>query len=489
MPTERIIRSPHVFWEKTCGIDTWRRSNRHAILDTAWNAFTPDRLLINTVWSDDILPLIDPANGKERRFVQLGGQFASWQGGAIERGRKANDNILEAFKSGPRARVLGYEAEPVQRGIRRKKIKYFYVDRPLELRRVSPLWDADLMERLELEARFIAKAAAEDDRAIELPVIFEIVAPAGPFPVICDDEHVEVVSLFDNEIIRPANKSNEEYAELVIPILVAHVFRQRDDVMRVLTYEDLAGLVQRLNKHDMPAARGMGGVLGTAMEMIEAAVPSIDVPYLTTIVVLKTGEHAGLPDVGVRLRWPRYSTMTEDEKFAKVENEYARILRFGTRWNDVLVALGMDPIVLPEGEEASKAGGGWGGGESDEHKALKAYVMDHPELFGADANCERFTEYPLRSGDSIDVFFKSPDVWIGVEVKSIVSEGNDLDYQRGLYQVVKYEAVLRAQAKADLPSTAPTIKVFLALQAQLPNHHRDTALRLGIAVRETITPT
>jgi hypothetical protein len=225
------------------------------------------------------------------------------------------------------------------------------------------------------------------------------------------------------------------------------------------------------------------------MEMIEAAVPSIDVPYLTTIVVLKTGEHAGLPDVGVRLRWPRYSTMTEDEKFAKVENEYARILRFGTRWNDVLVALGMDPIVLPEGEEASKAGGGWGGGESDEHKALKAYVMDHPELFGADANCERFTEYPLRSGDSIDVFFKSPDVWIGVEVKSIVSEGNDLDYQRGLYQVVKYEAVLRAQAKADLPSTAPTIKVFLALQAQLPNHHRDTALRLGIAVRETITPT
>lgn len=302
MPTERIIRSPHVFWEKTCGIDTWRRSNRHAILDTPWNAFTADRLLINTVWSDDILYLIDPANGSERRFVQLGGQFASWQGGAVKRGREANDNILKAFKSGPRARVLGYETEPVQRGIRRKKIKYFYADRPLELRRVSPLLDAGLMERLELEAQFIAKAAAEDDRAIEPPVIFEIVAPAGPFPVISDDEHVEVVSVLDNEIIRPANKSNEEYAELVIPILVAHVFRQRDDVMRVLTYEDLAGMLQRLNKHDMPAARGMGSVLGTAMEMIEAALPGTDVPYLTTIVVLKTGEHAGLPDVGVSAR-------------------------------------------------------------------------------------------------------------------------------------------------------------------------------------------
>lgn len=181
--------------------------------------------------------------------------------------------------------------------------------------------------------------------------------------------------------------------------------------------------------------------------------------------------------------------MTEDEKFAKVENEYARILRFGTRWNDVLVAMGMDPIVLPKDEGASKATGGWGGGESDEHKALKAYVMAHPELFGADAKFERFTEYPLRSGDSIDVFFKSPDVWIGVEVKSIVSAGNDLDYQRGLYQVVKYEAVLRAQAKADLPSTAPSIKVFLALQARLPNRYRDTALLLGITVRETIMPT
>jgi hypothetical protein len=258
--------------------------------------------------------------------------------------------------------------------------------------------------------------------------------------------------------------------------------------MRVLTYEDLAGMVQRLNKHDMPAARGMGDVLGTAMEMIEAAVPDIDVPYLTTIVVLKTGEHAGLPDVGVRARWPGYSTMTDDEKFAKVENEYVRILRFGTRWNEVLVAMGMDPIVLLEGEEASKAGRGWGGGESDEHKALKAYVMAHPELFGADANYECFAEYPLRSGDSIDVFFKSSDVWIGVEVKSIVSEVNDLDYQRGLYQVVKYEAVLRAQAKADLAGTPPTIKVFLALQARLPNHHRDTARLLGIAVREMITP-
>lgn len=429
---------------------------------------------------------MDPVNGEERRFVELGGQFASWKGGAIERGRMANDNILEAFKSGPRVRVLGYEAEPVQRGNRRKKIKCFYVDRPLELRRVSPLWDADLMKRVELEARFIDKAAAEDDRATELPVIFEIVAPVGPFPIIFDDEHVEVVSVFDKNIIRPANKSNHEYAELVIPILVAHVFRQRDDVMRVLTYEDIAGIVHRLNKHNMPAERGMGGVLDTAMEMIEATMPGIDVPYLTTIVALKTGERAGLPDVGVR--WPEYSTMTEDEKFAKVENEYVRILHFGTRWNDVLVALGMDPIVLSGGEEASKAGGGWGGGESDEHKTLKAYVMAHPELFGADANCERFTEYPLRSGDSIDVFFKSPDVWIGVEVKSVVSEVNDLDYQRGLYQVVKYEAVLRAQAKADLLTTAPTIKVFLALQTKLPNHHRDTALLLGVAVRETITP-
>lgn len=345
------------------------------------------------------------------------------------------------------------------------------------------------MKRVELEARFIDKAAAEVDRATEPPIIFEIVAPAGPFPIIFDDEHVEVVSVFDKNIIRPANKSNHEYAELVIPILVAHVFRQRDDVMRVLTYEDLAAMVHRLNKRNMPAERGMGGVLGTATEMIEAAMPGIDVPYLTTIVVLKTGERAGLPDVGVRVRWPEYSTMTEDEKFAKIENEYARVLGFGTRWNDVLVALGMDPIVLSGGEETSKAGGCWGGGESDEHKTLKAYVMAHPELFGADANCERFTEYPLRSGDSIDVFFKSPDVWIGVEVKSVVSEGNDMDYQRGLYQMVKYESVLRAQAKADLLTTTPTIKVFLALQTKLPNHHTDTALLLGIAVREMITPT
>ena len=144
--------------------------------------------------------------------------------------------------------------------------------------------------------------------------------------------------------------------------------------------------------------------------------------------------------------------------------------------------LGTEPVdaTTPGGPPLSCRGGG----ESDAHKALKAYVKSHPEQFGAEATWEAFEEYPLRSADTIDVFFKSGSVWIGIEVKSSVSDGVAGDYQRGLFQVVKYEALLKAQARADQLAIMPTVRVLLVLESTLPADLRTIARTLEIEVHE-----
>jgi hypothetical protein len=201
--------------------------------------------------------------------------------------------------------------------------------------------------------------------------------------------------------------------------------------------------------------------------------------------VAKSGPDQGLPGIGVRERWHGYDLLTRAEKAARVEAEYQRILRFGSQWNDVLAALGMPPCRVPYVPAVAQVrAGGWGGGESDQHKALKQYVMTHPELFGAggDGDWRATAEYALRSGDEIDVFFKSDRCWIGVEVKSSLSDGNLKDYERGLYQVVKYLAVLSAQARIDRPTAPPAVKVVLALESRIPHALRAVAQALQVHI-------
>ena len=351
----------------------------------------------------------------------------------------------------------------------------------------------EILARLQIVERF--NELERDDVELEPGAIFELVSPKGAFP-----GKIESLGKDDTQTTQDdasglsdeahaENPSNEECAEKVIPLLVAHVLQQQDDVMHTLTYEEVAERLGRRNKHGAPYPRGLGKILGRAMDIIDAATREQfdDVPYLTTIVVSKTGKDKGLPGVGVRGRWKDYDKLDTAEKAAKVLDEHLRILRFGPNWSEVLTALNMAPV--PSVPTLPDKGRVWGkGGESEAHKALKAYVKSHPELFGATSSCEALEEYALRSGDSIDVFFKSSEAWIGVEVKSRVSNGNDLDLQRGLFQVVKYKAVLRAQALADALAEIPIIKVLLVLEGELPVSLKPVAKALQVEVREKISP-
>lgn len=492
MDKERVETSTHNFWMLTCGVDTYRKSPQNARHDTPWNAFSPDEVLVCTLWKDQILDIKDDAEGgRLRRFVRLGGKMREWKGPAVAHGREADENLRRA--AAHKLRVVGYEADPDPASLKRgeRKVARFYLDRAHELQRIFGFSGADLVTRLRIEERFQERLG--NTAPIDPGYVFELVSPKGAFPgrasppiVLASPPEDDEVELFDQT--PTGGLSNADYARLAVPILIEHVRRQRDGVLQPLTYKDLAERLNRRNKHGEAWAKGLGQVLGKVTELIDSiATPALEeIPYLTTIVVSGQGENKGLPGVGISGRWRGYEALSRQEKEAKVFAEYLRILSFGSRWGTVLALLGLAPASAAEPGVSSA--GGWGGGESDEHKALKQFIKANPRLVGAEPDWFAEEEYALKSGDEIDVFFRSDRQWIGVEVKSCISDKLERDYERGLYQAIKYAAVLKAQAQVDHPEAMPIIKVFLALERTLPSRLRRTAEMLGVSVLENIAP-
>ena len=119
------------------------------------------------------------------------------------------------------------------------------------------------------------------------------------------------------------------------------------------------------------------------------------------------------------------------------------------------------------------------GGESEEHKKLKRYAQKHPELFGVSRNAKSNVEYPLPSGDLLDVLFKDGDKWTAVEVKSCRSDDNDL--KRGIYQCVKYRAVLEAMKKAE--KCPQKLEVFLLSEKPLSDSLKQLSKKLGVKTK------
>jgi len=84
--------------------------------------------------------------------------------------------------------------------------------------------------------------------------------------------------------------------------------------------------------------------------------------------------------------------------------------------------------------------------ESAAHRRLKLFISNNPMAAGLHPNCKlEGTEYVLPSLDRIDVMFRHLEVLYPIEVKS--HEADEIELVRGLYQVVKYEALSRALQK------------------------------------------
>ncbi|WP_332608550.1 hypothetical protein [Achromobacter sp. ESBL13] len=491
MSKERIETNPHKFWMTTCGLDTYGRSKDHARLDTPWNAFTEDKTgLVNSIWVDRVVSVFDTEKGHERQFVILGAKVSSWKGLAVKHGEEAQRNLEIARAA--RIPVYGFEVEPKDPSSGRddRGIKHFWLDRVHLLHPVYGISGMDLKDRLQIDSAFrehIQNSDVED--MLSTGHLFELLEPRGDVPGAAQDGFEE-----DDLDAEPESLGwIEETARKILPVLVEHVLRQRDDVLVPLTYKELAQRIGRFDKNGRPWPRGLGKVLGRVTSLISAAAVRMmdSPPFLTTIVVLSQGQYKGLPSHGIKGTWMGYDLLNAADKRAKVTNEYSKILEFGSRWLEVLRLTGLEvasvEIEASVGNSSSGGGGGWGGGESAQHKALKEYVVTHPEQFGAGPDWFVEPEHDLRSGDVIDVVFKSEHLWIGVEVKSRISDGGPIDYERGVYQAIKYAAVLEAQARVDHPGNPPAVRIILAVETVLPLKSRQLAIDLGVEYLERVS--
>lgn len=154
------------------------------------------------------------------------------------------------------------------------------------------------------------------------------------------------------------------------------------------------------------------------------------------------------------------------------------------RWSEVLAALHLEPLQERFDDLIKKAAAMRGAGEGEDHKRLKEYVRRNPGRVGV-RNGGRWgqDEKDLPSGDRVDVFFDTASEWIAVECKPASSDEADLT--RGLYQCIKYAAVLRAMAAVE-PHRDIHARALLAIAGTLPARVRTLQVRLGVDVIEGV---
>ena len=117
-------------------------------------------------------------------------------------------------------------------------------------------------------------------------------------------------------------------------------------------------------------------------------------------------------------------------------------------------------------------------GEGENHRALRLWVHDNPgTLFPKLVGCVAETEYLLPSADRIDVLISTLDERLAVEAKS--RDSNEADLARGIYQCVKYRAVLRAATNDE----AIAVHACLVTEVPLPLFLQEEARRLHIETK------
>lgn len=229
------------------------------------------------------------------------------------------------------------------------------------------------------------------------------------------------------------------------------------------TYSDMMERLERecgLEKISSPSgnfARAVGVVLGAVMDKIDDVEDSA--PFLNVLVVRKG---TGRPGPGAReflaARYPdelwlkKKDAHKESKAWVRIVEQETEAVRAYPDWERLYGDIYGKAYEPPEPfhiEGTETDGLSWGRkGEGENHKALRLWVKDNPDRIERSLSSVRAeTEVELLSGDRVDVVFCSDKEIVAIEVKS--RDSNWADLRRGIYQCVKYEAVLRAQETRD----------------------------------------
>ncbi len=246
------------------------------------------------------------------------------------------------------------------------------------------------------------------------------------------------------------NKQYQVRARATLPILVRQAFAET-----TIFYSDLAVELE------MPNPRNLNYVLGSIGQAIkELSIKwNEEIPPIQCLVVNK---NTGLPGEGIG--WfitdkAEFRSLPKRQQRRLVEAQLQKTF-FYRKWLDVLREFGLQPVLSNYSNVLSRAANYRGGGESEQHKKLKEYVCSNPSIIGLPREiASGQLEYALPSGDSLDVLLMHKDKWVAVEIKSSIS--TDADLVRGIFQCIKYRAVIEAyQASMNLPQNARAVLVL-----------------------------
>jgi hypothetical protein len=244
--------------------------------------------------------------------------------------------------------------------------------------------------------------------------------------------------------------------------------------------KSLAGEFKRVSP------RNVGRVAGDLMNRISEVAPQAP-PINALNGQTKLPGHGSDWFVQRYLRDTSYEKLSRRAKREMLQPVFDDVYAF-PRWEDV--ARRAYAIKIAPAKSSGRAGENDGKGrrlglggpaESPEHLRLKEFVQRHPRKFGAPRRCRKgIVEKRLESLDEIDVWFAAPGRQLAVEVKSTRSLDDDL--RRGIFQCVKYRAVLLAQAKWEFKRMLPTVRAKLVSERALPPEPRKLASALDIDI-------
>ena len=239
-------------------------------------------------------------------------------------------------------------------------------------------------------------------------------------------------------------KLYQERARRALPILVRQAKAQQP-----MFYGELAAEVGAPNPRTMNYPLG---AIGQALLNL-GKTWGRRVPPIQALVVSKA---TGLPGDGIAFFAPGaadFKKASRQERQLIVDRMLHEVFTYPD-WYLVLEALELRPTSGPPLPPVSEVVRRGSGGEGAEHRALKNAVAQNPGWVGLRKGLSPGeTEAPLYSGDSLDVLFKDSRRRTAVEVKGRSASRSDI--VRGLFQCVKYEAVLNAADSRPFRSLIP----------------------------------
>jgi hypothetical protein len=212
------------------------------------------------------------------------------------------------------------------------------------------------------------------------------------------------------------------------------------------------------------------------------------IPPLNAIIV---NAQSGIPGSGCDYYLSTYldgipnRKLTLEQRKAMAEETMDEVWRFG-KWQQILARYGLSTLEgdipglgLDTAPRKPNKGGWSSEPESEEHRMLKEWVAHNPQILKSAIPFRLGrTEWLFASADRADVMVTHTDGCVAVEVKAALANGADLE--RGIYQCVKYQALLRAELKAE--GKIPSGSAVLVTQRELPVHLQQLADLLGVKV-------